>query len=556
MNAKRQLILITVIGFFAGAAAAAAWLNAGHRAGDSSSSSGMAAPDGKGAGPAAASSAAGKDVVSAWEALKHGREQGLPRRLAELELLARATTRDMPRLLELAGGDQNTRALLIRRWVALDPAGAADWVSPLLKHFYPGIPGREQDVAMVFSEWGLKDPAAAMTRLRAKAPVDQFTFASGAAFDRMIGGGDMAAAVRFGALMGSSSTLNGYTHNGTVQDWAAKDPARAAALLSALPPGEFRDINLGCAMSALAKTDFAAALALRNQFPEPGGDQFHTQVRDGFYQEWARRDADGMAAALDQTVDFATRERMREALVSARAETDPVGALNWAAENLNAGAASDSAKEILKKLTLNDPAAALAWLDSQAAGFALNGAVESFCEALPENSGHAILAQGESLPEGDARKSLTARAYEALYEEDPAALVKDLAAKAPEDLPSGIWRKLGEKTETLASALERVKTLPPGADVEFLTGLFATDNISSGSLGNFTQALDSLTVPEQRDAAFKAGVRTLLTTDLPSTINWAKTLPAPDRSFVSGLLEQHNYGLPPAQNQELRDSLR
>lgn len=552
MHPKRQLILLSFLGFSSGAAAA--WLRAGHGAGDFDPAAGKTLPDGKGSGQMEVS-APGKNVVAAWEALKANGRQGLPRRLAELELLARATAGDMPRLLELAGNDQTARGLLIRRWVELDSAGAADWVTPLLKSFYPLPRGREQDVAMVFGEWALKDPDAAMARLRAKAPVGQFVFASGAVFDRMIRG-DMEAAVRFGALMGSSTTLNAVTYNGTVQDWASKDPARAAALLSALSPGEFRDINLGLAMSALAKTDFAAALALQDKFPALGGDPFHTLVRDGFYQEWARHDPAGMTASLDQIRDFRTRERMREALASAMADTDPRGALNWAAENLSAGAGAGSATEILKKLTRQDPSAALAWLDSLSAGTALDRAAESFCNALPQDDAALILSKAESLPDGDARKSLTARAYEKMYEQDPDALLKNLTAKAPEDLPNGIWKELGGRTGQLESGLERVKTLPSDAAVEFLTGLFETDIASGGSFQDFTRALDSLTVPEQRSAAFKAGAGQFLSRDLPSVMDWARTLPAQDRSLVADQLESRAYGLTPAQSKALRDSLR
>jgi hypothetical protein len=52
-------------------------------------------------------------VVAAWEALTASGQRGLALDLGQLALLARASSKDMTRLLELAGEDPHLRSLLL-----------------------------------------------------------------------------------------------------------------------------------------------------------------------------------------------------------------------------------------------------------------------------------------------------------------------------------------------------------------------------------------------------------------------------------------------------------
>jgi hypothetical protein len=118
----------------------------------------------------------------------------------------------------------------------------------------------------VFSIWAKKDPAAALAKLRASTPTGECITWTGTSLDRLLNE-DMAVGVRLGALTGSTMDLTQTFYRPSSVKWVEQDPVKAAALLSALPQGDFRDRNLIVAISALAKTDLAAAIALQEQNP-------------------------------------------------------------------------------------------------------------------------------------------------------------------------------------------------------------------------------------------------------------------------------------------------
>lgn len=501
--------------------------------------------------PGKAGAAAGTGVVGEWERLNAGGEKGLARYLAQAGLAGRASAADMPRLLALMAdsGDPAMRALLLRRWVELDPAGAGKWVLS---------PGNDQgqEMELVFSAWAKKDPAAAMDGLRANSRTGRAFFTANKVLNRLLEE-DLEAGVKFGALTGPSRGLDNVGYSVKPNGWVEKDPAKAAALLSALPPGEFRDVSLSQALNALAKTDFAAALALFEKFPNPGSRIRLGSTRGDFYKEWARRDLPAVTAFLNEKADPNERSSIKSAMVAAMGATDPLGTLAWAQENLRGGAQSGAALDILKKLSREDPAAALSYLDTLPAGGTLNGAVDAFVQTLPEGDAAAILAKAESLPEGALRTSLTAKAYEKMYAQDPAALLKNLASQPAASLPPGIWTELGGKTSSLEDGMKHLAAIPPDAAPEFISALFKEQiDSGQGDLEKFTSALSDLTVPEQRAAAMEGAMRLLVFFTRAKVSDWAKTLPDDERHFVAGLMEKNIVNLTPNQRKALIDPLR
>lgn len=544
---KPSLILTALLGFSVGGYAA--WR--------------VAAFPGKSSAPIAVTQAVdrpqgppggGSDVIQAWQALQAGGGQGMAGLFARSELISRASTSEMPRLLMLTDGDPLLKEMLLRRWAVLDPAGAAEWALPA--KITDKWKANDKDIGLVFSVWAQKDPVAALARLRANAPAGEARFWSGNILDRLFEV-DMAAGVKFGALAGPNLTLGFTSYREASSAWIEKAPEKAATLLSTLPPGEFRDKNLIKAMEVLAKKDLAAAIALQEQYPTLQLDSGQRGNRSGFFSAWAAKDPAALTDFLNGKAEEIDRPAIKSALAQAMAEKDPRAALDWSAANLSGRNRSEVVNDILEKLTKANPQAALGYLDSLSAGTALESAVETFSKALTgDDPGALLLSQAGSLPDGAARKSLTAKAYEKMYEKDPDGLLKTLASQPAASLPDGIWSQLGGKSGSIADGMKHLDAVPPEEATEFVRGLFQSHIGKNDGLAKFTEAMATLTVPEQRAAAIEAGVRQQLWRGAGAVTDWAKSLPPAERGLVADQIEQHSWNLTPAQKREWIDPLR
>ncbi|MES2709435.1 MAG: hypothetical protein V4726_22745 [Verrucomicrobiota bacterium] len=542
-----RTVLISLLSFAAGGAAA--WRihpRPPAAAGLSVSGKTGGLPDG--------SPGAGTDAASVWQVLLKGGGQGISDRLLQADLVSRATVREMPRLLELAGKDQVAREMLLRRWAALDPAGAAAWLEPVMKmDRWPGPEGREKDVDIVFSAWAKTDPAAALARLRAGASVGNGILWTGTILTRLLSG-DMAAGVRLGAMAGSTMDLTQSYYSPSEGKWVEQDPAKAAALLSALPAGEFRDHSLIAVINSLTRSDLTAAIALQKQFPQLSVETWNMSAKDDFFKAWAEKDAEGLTAYLNEAPEKA-QPAIKAALAQALAVKDPAGALDWAAGNLSGSARVETIDKILTRLTQKDPDAALVWLNTLNAGTALSSAVKTFTEALAGADPAALLAKAETLPEGEARKAITAKAYGQMYGKNPEDMLKNLASQLPASLPDGLWRQLGENTGDMDAGISRLAVLPPEAGPDFVRGLFQR-NIEWADFSKFSRIMGSLSDPENRAAAIESAIPSLLHNQAARVTEWAKSLPPAERSQVADQMEKHIYNLTDTQRRELITPLR
>lgn len=499
----------------------------------------------------------GRDTgtAAAWKSLLSAGGQGISDRLVQAELASRATSQEMPRLLEYAGDDPRARELLLRRWAELDPSAAASWLEPLMKMDDWIWPERQaKDVETVFSIWAKNDPAAALAALRARSTVGNGIARTVNVLNRLLDE-DMEAGVRLGGLTGVAMDLSQTYYRPNSVKWIRQDPVKAAALLSTLPEGEFRNWNLTAAIDALAKTDLAAAIALQERFPSLPRQEPTQDAREDFFKEWARKDLPALTAFLKDSADGRDQPMIKSAIAEGIAALDPREALDWTAGHLNGRQRAEAEKKILSDLARKNPDAALDYLNSLPRGTALSAAVETFSAALAESKADGLLARAGSLPEGDAKIALTAKAFEKMYQKDPGGMLTSLAAKPAPELPEGIWRQLGETTDNLQTGISRVDALPPGAAADFVHGLFQR-NIDWMDFPKFSEALNSLADPAERSAAMDGAMPKLLLNNATQVAGWAKSLPPSERAQVADLMEKHIYNLTDNMRKELIAPLR
>lgn len=485
-----------------------------------------------------------------WAALLRQNSGSLAGQLAQAELVARAGSGDMPKLLELAAGNRAARELLLRRWAMTDPQAAAAWLTSTgaMKKI-DGVFGLDE-VQTVYCVWAQKDPAAAMASLQARSDLNLRRLWSGSVLEKLLDE-DMAAGVKFGALTGSGMSLSKVHYRGASPEWVKKDPARAVALLTAEAPGEFRNAYLGEAIDAMAATDLPAAVALlRKHQKEVDG-----WVPEELFSRWARQDSAALDAFLDHEAAPGQKPAIRSALAREMSEKDPVAALRWSSENLDSGSREQVQSGILTKLAQSDPAAASTWLDSLSEGTALRGAVDRFTEALPDSSPEALLANAKTLPEGAARRLLTAKAYEKWYQSDPDNLLTSLAAQPSTTLPEGIWAQLGRNTTSTEDGLKRAAALPPEVMPEYLKAVFQ-HNIQWHEITKFTAAMAEVTEPAMRAAAIEGAMQNLTWLDPSPVAVWARTLPENERRLVANQLTARLPNLSAQQQKELIDPLK
>lgn len=482
-----------------------------------------------------------KSLEKEWRSLVAAGKHGLSKKLCLAEMVAKARSGDFPRLLELVGKDSDSRKFLLRCWAESDPVGAAEWAAPIFKSHWAGQGEREDDVAIIFSTWGKKDPESAMAFLKANTAMGEFTFWASGAVERVLGE-DVEAGVRMGALLGPSVTLAGVHWRGIQHNWVRNDPARAAKLLSALPPGEFRDEGLTAAINVMSKskskTDLAQAIRWHRQFPSQSGERGKGWNRFFLYQEWAGKDPDSLSEYLKNDARPWERNCMGEALAKVVAKNDPEGAMDWARDHLQGGPQATVIAGILRDIAVKDPQAALGYLETLPLGSTLQTSLDSFSHELLDRGSAALFEMAESLEEGPVKAGLRTRAYLQEYESNAETLLRKLASTDAANLPEGIWQRLGERTGDVAAGMKGLELLPPEASKEFVGGLFTRMTEQEIGLNQFTESLAMLKDPEWRLAALESGTGILVGRNPSLLVDWAISLPAAEREAVARTIEK------------------
>ena len=508
-----------------------------------------------------ASRVAKSTLISSWEAIQSGGLQGLGRRLALATLVGRATSRELPRLLELTKKDAYARELLLRHWVELDPQAAGNWVAPRIQDFDFFTAGENMaDVNLVFGAWAQKDPAAANAKLKSASSPMMYGFFHEGVLEQVLST-DMDAGIRFAASKDDSANLS--FGGGRNAEWVARDPAKAARLLATLPADSFRDTSLLKTMAVLAKTDVAAAVALQQKFPDlatsnpygnfPGSDT----SRADFYQIWAKSDLAGMTAFLNDHAGAETRIAMKEAIAKNLGETDPNTALTWAADHLTGDRRNSAVDQILTKLSKDDPTAALRYLDSLPEGTALAKAVETFARAGKDDGHAALLARAGELPDGPARKQLTGKAYGAWFAKEPEVLLKTLAKQPADSLPEGLWRDFANRTNSMDDGLKHLAHIPASGSAEYVKSVFDRHSGWNANVSDLTKSINLLTTPAQRLAALESVSSRSSWTNPSGLVEYARTLTsAAERQVVADQITKNNHSLTASEKERLLAPLK
>lgn len=548
---KASYILLCILGFVAGAATA--WLIPLHQPATGNEPAALSASSGS-----QEKSSGQESLTSLWKALQCGKLTGLSRSLALADLVAKVTSSEIPGLLKLTEHDPALRELLLRRWVALDPVMVADWLAPRMDGSNTAPDDHSDDIFIAFSAWAERDPVAAIAKIRANAGVVPGVGYNVQVMARLLKQ-DMAAGIKFGALTESSRTLAGIYWNTGGSGWVQQDPAKAAALLSALPAGEFKDVSLRRAIAELSIKNLEGAIALQQKYPDlaglPGGQSANSG--QGFYAQWAQKDLAGMTAFVNEKAGGETRQDMKAAIAKSLGESDPERGLTWAAENLSGDRRHEAVKEILTNLARKNPEGALRYLDSMPEGSALDKAVETFSDTIPPGDFADLLSKANSLPEGAARQSLTAKAYEKWYQKEPEALLQKLAQQDAASLPPGIWGSLGKQTNSIAEGVKRLENVPPASSVDFVKSLCQKNFDMNDPLDKMTASVDQFQNQEHRAAAIEVLAGQYWWRANASLVAWATTLPsASERKIVADQILQSKGNLTPLEREKLVAPLR
>lgn len=493
-----------------------------------------------------------------WRELRKQGQHGTGRRLALAELVSQASSAEIRQMLKLTPPDHTSeRELLLRRWVELDPAAAGAWAAACLTDDQEESGVTDSEAQLVFTLWAVRDPGQAMATIEKSANPWRTLGFSYAILNRVLEL-DMAAGIAFGAATkNSGSVLNWSVTRDNETGWIEKEPARAAALLGALPPGEFRDNSLCGAISVLAQTNLPAAVALQQKFPALQMGPYSTDPRTDFYGKWAQQDLAGLTTFVNEHAGGPSRRLMKQAIARALGDSDPATGLDWASENLSGGIRLGTVKDLLTKLAKANPAAALGYIQGLPEGTVLGGAAAAFSSTFPPGHHTELLALASGLPEGPARQRLASNAYELWYRTDPTAALNGMAVSDPEGLPEGIWSQLGNQSGSLAEGMRQLGLMPEAVSSAFVRSLWRRQSGERLSAEALHSQFSALRTPDQRHAALEGMVESRRWSDAAAMVGWAKALPAAgDRQWVAELLSRRISHLPAPDQGNLLAPLR
>ena len=194
----------------------------------------------------------------------------------------------------------------IRLLTDLTPSDPAAIAALVLTGADPAI--RVDALRTVAREWAALDPAKAMAWAQALPDEDEREDVSEfvcyrVAEDDPLKAREMAVAAGFGPDSSLSTDL--------VQQWAAREPAKARDWVLSQPPGDSREILLTELAPLLAQQDPAAAGRIVSE--ELTGSHQEEAAMSVLYQ-WARKDAGAATAWVQQFPQGALKKRAEEEL--------------------------------------------------------------------------------------------------------------------------------------------------------------------------------------------------------------------------------------------------
>lgn len=475
-------------------------------------------------------------------------------KLALAEKIKSAKSSQIPALLKLIPeSDEVSRKLLLTRWVELDAAAAGAWAGKVLS----GLDGeRSPDCVTVFTVWARKDPAAALAMISQSAGAGR---AVGFSYDVLaqLLEVDLAAGIAFGAATpASNSVLNWNYSRDRKAAWMKKDLAKAGELLSALPPGEFRDGSLCRLIDILSEKDFDAALALQMKMPGLQIPPYEGDRREKFFKEWARRDPAGMTAFVNDQATGTARLGMKAAIASVLADQDPMTGLAWASQNLSGPAREGVVTSILEKLAASDPVAGREYLASLPEGSMLAAATTAYTDGLEEGDFDSILGLAQSMPEGAARNRMAAKAYWFLHDEDPEKALRFLAGVPRDTLPKDFWFDLAEESSLTDPPWQYLAFVPEGASADYVSG-FWRRHYSGESIQVQAEGFAALKNPDDRAAALQEIARPTHAATPMEVVEFAKTLTdSSERGMVADGLRKNLGAMPEKELERLLAPLK
>ncbi len=470
-----------------------------------------------------------------WEALMRFSPSDYSRRLAIAALVLRATAADIPQLLKFCSDDSFARDLLLQRWVELDPDAAFShaFEHPIMGDIF--LNDDKNDTIIILTAMCRHDLSGTTAKIEAKVGGLFASFYIHKTRSQLLLT-DMEAGIRLAAHPVAPVFLFSSEGDG---EWMEQDPVKAARLLAALPPGEFRDKSLAEAMNLLAKNNLSAAIALQEKFPSLMLHETHDGVQDAFFAKWAKQDLTGMTAFLNDKAGSGLRTAMKSAIAKALGEQNPMSALKWTEENLSGHARGEAARSILFDLAQKDTAAALQYVQSLPQGSALDQAAGVIYQSqLLDGEYQKVIAEAGKLPEGPARKSLTDQVYTEWAGRDPDALLGYLTQHDAIELTPKTWEALGTAANSMEEGLGRLERIPGDSSLIYLESLCERHVRWENPPSAIDSTLAVLKTPEQRHVAIKITAGRTFSGDVGRLVEWGRALPtAAERQIVADVIE-------------------
>lgn len=358
--------------------------------------------------------------------------------LREARLQATEIT-DIPsirRLLETSTPDGYALTRLARIWARQDPAGLWQW----LENGGRSKTGSAELTGMVFENWFLKNPDAALAAFRA-ADRDLRHFAS-AGLLALLQTPD--ASVRAKLLAHLDEIVEGSYGDPL---WGSSS-AETVAALSALPSGTGRDRLLENAARNWMRSDWKAATAWAASLTEPR----KSQLMEGMARDALIRNSQSSPSVEGQGTDRSAAEsfewirkwltddaprglraRLGDSFVEALAKQDPDAALNWAQDNLDSRSLTKAIGGILAEQSAKDPGAARSLVESLPPGGLRQRAAFGMVSKPDAESVTWLLGQADPRDTRPWGELASKWAFE-----NPDAYKRFVAQAAPDSLPASL----------------------------------------------------------------------------------------------------------------------
>lgn len=535
--------------------ALAGWLLRSSRAASAAVISG---PDKTGA--AAASTAARRSQAqSAAEefAAQFHLTKGAERWLLLITAAEKARAADMPRLLDLADGNEAIVRMLSTRWAELSPRHMFD---SLLARMVQDRRGDSTLFEVLLTEWMKRDPSAliaALSETSGRPGINHLWLEQqrGYVVSQLMKTDPVAALAQMAAW-----GINRHRPDlRTLEKWIADNPGRASTLATSIDASVANEEVLRIIGKAWAKTDPAAALAFASNLPAAQRYAFSGSA----ISDWAKQDLKAATAFIAAQNDPGYRGHLAGPLIEAWAANDPSAAFAWSQENLKGAARAQSINSVVKAVAARSMDEATALVNGLETGQTKQLAVNALLETLVKNfdpfrpdpaARDAALAWLSTLPDKEAAKQALEKSTWKLFNNDPDAARAFLSGPHADIAPAALWFK---------AASEMAKANPASA-MEWLPGVPAEhqQQATSTVLNTWmsmqpdaaTAWVVNLPAGERRTTAFKEIARSIAWFPDAWAARMLEALPAADRPLAREAI--HSATLPPERRARLLEALR